>query len=134
MGENLNLKDVTLKYYFNEDELTETQITMIRLLSKQGFILAGDETLQRLIEQDYSSLRYKNAKEDMRKIGISINNQKKIDGVNTKVHKVGNIELFNMALELLKVTVTLGNLYSNSKNGVITIGNLYNSYYCNINR
>ncbi|HGZ8530861.1 TPA: phage resistance protein, partial [Staphylococcus aureus] len=57
--------------------------------------------LQRLIEQDYSSLRYKNAKEDMRKIGISINNQKKIDGVNTKVHKVGNIELFNMALELI---------------------------------
>ncbi|MBK4022766.1 phage resistance protein, partial [Staphylococcus aureus] len=79
----------------------ETQITMIRLLSKQGFILAGDVTLQRLIEQDYSSLRYKNAKEDMRKIGISINNQKKIDGVNTKVHKVGNIELFNMALELI---------------------------------
>ncbi|SUK50635.1 bacteriophage resistance protein [Staphylococcus aureus] len=37
----------------------------------------------------------------MRKIGISINNQKKIDGVNTKVHKVGNIELFNMALELI---------------------------------
>lgn len=74
---------------------------MIRLLSKQGFILAGDVTLQRLIEQDYSSLRYKNAKEDMRKIGISINNQKKIDGVNTKVHKVGNIELFNMALELI---------------------------------
>ncbi|HHD0882301.1 TPA: phage resistance protein [Staphylococcus aureus] len=100
-GREFKFKDVMLKYYFNEDELTETQITMIRLLSKQGFILAGDETLQRLIEQDYSSLRYKNAKEDMRKIGISINNQKKIDGVNTKVHKVGNIELFNMALELI---------------------------------
>ncbi|HDG8750862.1 TPA: phage resistance protein [Staphylococcus aureus] len=100
-GREFKFKDVTLKYYFNEDELTETQITIIRLLSKQGFILAGDETLQRLIEQDYSSLRYKNAKEDMRKIGISINNQKKIDGVNTKVHKVGNIELFNMALELI---------------------------------
>lgn len=100
-GREFKFKDVTLKYYFNEDELTETQITMIRLLSKQGFILAGDETLQRLIEQDYSSLRYKNAKEDMRKVGISINNQKKIDGVNTKVHKVGNIELFNMALELI---------------------------------
>ncbi|HHD1415391.1 TPA: phage resistance protein [Staphylococcus aureus] len=100
-GREFKFKDVMLKYYFNEDELTETQITMIRLLSKQGFILAGDETLQRLIEQDYSSLRYKNAKEDMRKVGISINNQKKIDGVNTKVHKVGNIELFNMALELI---------------------------------
>ncbi|HEG8556695.1 TPA: hypothetical protein SF925_001608 [Staphylococcus aureus] len=100
-GREFKFKDVTLKYYFNEDELTETQITMIRLLSKQGFILAGDETLQRLIEQDYSSLRYKNAKEDMRKIGISINNQKWIDGVNTKVHQVGNKELFNMALELI---------------------------------
>lgn len=100
-GREFKFQNVTLKHYFNEDELTETQITMIRLLSKQGFILAGDETLQRLIEQDYSSLRYKNAKEDMRKIGISINNQKKIDGVNTKVHKVGNIELFNMALELI---------------------------------
>ncbi|HCT1262404.1 phage resistance protein [Staphylococcus aureus] len=100
-GREFKFKDVMLKYYFNEDELTETQITMIRLLSKQGFILAGDETLQRLIEQDYSSLRYKNAKEDMRKIGISINNQKWIDGVNTKVHQVGNKELFNMALELI---------------------------------
>ena len=37
----------------------------------------------------------------MKKIGISINNQKKIDGVNTKVHKVGNPELFNMAVELI---------------------------------
>lgn len=100
-GREFKFKDVTLKYYFNEDELTETQITMIRLLSKQGFILAGDETLQRLIEQDYSSLRYKNAKEDMRKIGISINNQKWIDGFNTKVHQIGNKELFNMALELI---------------------------------
>ena len=100
-GREFKFKDVTLKYYFNEDELTETQITMIRLLSKQGFILAGDETLQRLIEQDYSSLRYKNAKEDMRKIGISINNQKENRRGKYKVHKVGNIELFNMALELI---------------------------------
>ncbi|MDU9351875.1 phage resistance protein [Staphylococcus warneri] len=100
-GREFKFQNVTLKNYFNEDELTETQTTMIRLLSKQGFILAGDETLQRLIEQDYSSLRFKNAKEDMRKIGISINNQKWIDGVNTKVHQVGNKELFNMALELI---------------------------------
>ena len=74
---------------------------MLKILSKQGFILSGDETLQRLIDQDYSSLRYKNAKDDMKKIGVSINNQKKIDGVNTKVHKIGNAELFKMALELI---------------------------------
>lgn len=101
IGREFKFQDVTLKNYFNEDELTETQITMLRMLSKQGFVLAGDETLQRLIEQDYSSLRFKTAKEDMRKIGVSINNQKKLDGVNTKVHKIGNNELFNMALELI---------------------------------
>ena len=39
---------------------------MLKILSKQGFILSGDETLQRLIDQDYSSLRYKNAKDDMK--------------------------------------------------------------------
>ena len=46
-------------------------------------------------------MRYKQARVDMKKIGISINNQKWIDGVNTKVHKVENPELFNMALELI---------------------------------
>ena len=112
---------------------------MIRLLSKQGFILAG-RNITKINRTRLSSLRYKNAKEDMRKIGISINNQKKINGVNTKVHKVGNIELFNMALELIsktKVTVTLGNLYSNSKIALlqlvtyitlITLTFIYNSY------
>lgn len=101
IGREFKFNNVTLKNYYNEDELTETQKTMLIILSKQGFILSGDETLQRLIEQDYSSLRYKNAKEDMKKIGVSINNQKKIDGVNTKVHKIGNTELFKMALELI---------------------------------
>lgn len=100
-GREFRFKDVTLKHYFSEDELTETQITLLRTLSKQDFVLAGDETLQRLIEQDYKNLRYKNAKEDMKKIGISINNQKKIDGVNTKIHKIGNQELFDMALGLI---------------------------------
>lgn len=37
----------------------------------------------------------------MKRIGVSINNQKWIDGVNTKVHQVSNPELFNMALSLL---------------------------------
>ncbi|MDW4225832.1 phage resistance protein [Staphylococcus saprophyticus] len=101
IGREFKFNDVTLKHYFSEDELTETQVCLLKALSRQNFIFSGDETLQKLIEQDYKSLRYKQAKDDMKKIGISINNQKKIDGVNTKVHKVGNPELFNMAVELI---------------------------------
>ena len=100
-GREFKFSDVTLKNYFSEDELTETQVNMLKVLAKQSFLFAGDETLQKMIEQDYKSLRYKQAKDDMKKIGISINNQKWIDGVNTKVHKVENPELFNMALELI---------------------------------
>ncbi|WP_436936952.1 phage resistance protein [Staphylococcus xylosus] len=101
IGREFKFNDVTLKHYFNEEELTETQVSLLKALSRQNFIFAGDETLQKLIELDYKNLRYKQAKDDMKKIGISINNQKWIDGVNTKVHKVGNPELFNMALELI---------------------------------
>lgn len=101
IGREFKFNDVTLKYYFSEDELTETQVNLLKALSRQNFVFAGDETLQKLIEQDYKSLRYKQAKDDMKKIGISINNQKWIDGVNTRVHNVGNPELFNMALDLI---------------------------------
>lgn len=101
IGREFKFNDVTLKHYFSEDELTETQVNLLKALSRQNFIFAGDETLQKLIEQDYKSLRYKQAKDDMKKIGISINNQKWIDGVNTRVHNVGNPELFNMALDLI---------------------------------
>ncbi|WP_210124257.1 MULTISPECIES: phage resistance protein [unclassified Staphylococcus] len=100
-GREFKFSDVTLKNYFSEDELTETQVNMLKVLAKQSFLFAGDETLQKMIEQDYKSLRYKQARDDMKKIGISINNQKWIDGVNTKVHKVENPELFNMALKLI---------------------------------
>ncbi|MGU3344072.1 phage resistance protein [Staphylococcus succinus] len=101
IGREFKFNDVTLKHYFSEDELTETQVNLLKALSRQNFVFAGDETLQKLIEQDYKSLRYKQAKDDMKKIGISINNQKWIDGVNTRVHNVGNPELFNMALDLI---------------------------------
>src|SRR5699024_1364604 len=100
-GREFQFNDVTLKHYFSEDELTETQVSLLKALYRQNYIFAGDETLQKLIEKDYKSIRYKQAKDDMKKIGISINNQKWIDGVNTKVHKVGNPELFNMGLELI---------------------------------
>ncbi|MBK3719492.1 hypothetical protein F9789_1392 [Staphylococcus arlettae] len=101
IGREFKFNDVTLKHYFSEDELTETQVSLLKALSRQSFVFSSDETLQKLIEQDYKSLRYKQAKEDMKKIGVSINNQKWIDGVNTRVHNVGNEELFNMALELI---------------------------------
>lgn len=102
IGREFKFNDVTLKHYFSEDELTETQVNMLRVLSTQSFILAGDETLQRLVEQDYKSLRYKKAKDDMKKIGISISNDKKIEGKSYKVHKIGNQELFDMAYSLIE--------------------------------
>lgn len=101
IGREFRFKDVTLKHYFSEEELTETQVVMLKVLKQQGFILSGDETLQRLIEEDYKSLRFNKAKVDMKKIGVGINNQKWIDGINMKVHEIENSELFNMALDLL---------------------------------
>ncbi|ASE37005.1 phage resistance protein [Staphylococcus pettenkoferi] len=101
IGGEFKFNDVTLKHYFSEDELTETQVIMLKVLKEQGFILAGDETLQRLIQEDYKSLRYKKAKEDMKKIGVSLNKQHWIEGNNYKVHEIGNQELFDMALDLL---------------------------------
>ena len=38
----------------------------------------------------------------MKKIGVAINQQEWIEGQNTKVHKVKNQELFNMALALIE--------------------------------
>ncbi|APR60592.1 phage resistance protein [Staphylococcus condimenti] len=102
IGGEFKFNDVTLKHYFSEDELTETQVIMLKVLKEQGFILAGDETLQRLIQEDYKSMRYKKAKEDMKKIGVVISNDKKIEGKTYKVHKIGNKELFDMAYKLLE--------------------------------
>ena len=48
IGREFRFKDVTLKHYFSEEELTETQVVMLKVLSKQGFILSGDETLQKI--------------------------------------------------------------------------------------
>lgn len=46
-------------------------------------------------------MKYKKARQDMKKIGVGINKQIKIEGVNTKIHKVENAELFNTALSLI---------------------------------
>ncbi|MEX3459099.1 phage resistance protein [Staphylococcus hominis] len=102
IGREFKFNNVTLKNYYNEDELTDTQILILETLSKQDFIFSGDEILQKTIEEDYKNLRYKKAKEDMKKIGVAINKQKWIEGQNTKVHIVENKELFKMALDLIE--------------------------------
>lgn len=102
VGREFKFNNVTLKNYYNEDELTDTQILILETLSRQDFIFSGDEILQKTIEEDYKNLRYKKAKEDMKKIGVAINKQKWIEGQNTKVHIVENKELFRMALDLIE--------------------------------
>ena len=101
-GREFSFKDVTLKNYFSEEELTETQVVMLKVLKQQGFILSGDETLQRLIEEDYKSMKYKKARQDMKKIGVATRQDIWIEGKNYKGFKIGNQELFNMAHSLIE--------------------------------
>lgn len=93
--------DVTLRTYFSADELTEPQRVAVVVIDRDGFILAGDDTLQRAIEEEYGSLRYARAKQDFVNIGVKINQQKKIEGQNFKVHVVGNDELFQQIVVLI---------------------------------
>lgn len=102
IGREFRFKDVTLKHYFSEEELTETQVILLKVLSKQGFVLSGDETLQRLIEEDYKNMKYKKAQQDMKKIGVATRQDIKIEGKTYKAFKVGNQELFDMAHALIK--------------------------------
>lgn len=102
IGREFRFNDVTLKHYFSADELTETQVNLLKALSRQDFILASDADLQRLIEQDYKSMKYKKAREDMKKIGIATRQDKWIEGKNYKVFNVGNQELFDMAYSLIQ--------------------------------
>ena len=101
-GREFRFKDVTLKNYFSEEELTETQIVLLKVLSKQGFVLSGDETLQRLIEEDYKNMKYKKAQQDMKKIGVATRQDVKIEGKTYKAFKIGNQELFDMAHVLVE--------------------------------
>lgn len=102
IGREFRFKDVTLKNYFSEEELTETQIVLLKVLSKQGFVLSGDETLQRLIEEDYKNMKYKKAQQDMKKIGVATRQDVKIEGKTYKAFKIGNQELFDMAHVLVE--------------------------------
>lgn len=102
IGGEFKFNDVTLKHYFSEDELTETQVVILKVLKEQGFILAGDETLQRLIQEDYKSLKFKKAQQDMKRIGVATRQDKWLEGQSCKVHEIGNQELFDMAYNLLE--------------------------------
>lgn len=102
LDHEFRFEDVTLKTYFSADELTETQKILLETISQDGFILAGDTVLQRAIEEDYKSLRYKNAKRDIKNIGVRVNKQKKIDGQNFKVHVIENEDVFNQTLQLVE--------------------------------
>lgn len=93
--------DVTLRTYFSAEELTTTQCYTVQTIERQGFIMAGDELLQRSIEQDYGSLRYAKAKRDFISVGVKINQSRWIEGQNFKVHVIGNEELFQQIVELI---------------------------------
>lgn len=95
-------KDVTLKNYASADDFTETQRILIEGIAKNGFIFSNDETLQKAIENDYGSLRYKIAKSDIKAIGVALNKSKKIDGNVFKVNTIGNKGFFEQSLTLIQ--------------------------------
>lgn len=101
IGGKFIFDEVTLKNYFSISELTETQQILVIVIDRDGYIFSGDETLLKAIENDYGNLRFKKAKEDVKKIGVKLNQQKKIDGQNFKVHTIGDKELFNQVVVLI---------------------------------
>jgi len=96
-------EDVTLKNYDNAEKLSDTQIFMLEALNRVPFVLASDETLQNLLNTEYGAggLRNKQAKQDLKSIGIKIGQRKKIDGVTCSTHVVENEDLFKSALLLI---------------------------------
>ncbi len=72
------------------------------MIHANGFIFAGDEILQKAIESDYGNLRFKKAKDDIKAIGVKLNEPKWIEGQNMKVNVIGDEELFKSALALLE--------------------------------
>src|SRR5699024_6507797 len=89
-GKRFNFNDVSLKNYFSADDLTETQKMMLEIISEKGYILSGDNNLQECIENDYGSLRYKQAKKDIKNIGVKLGENKFIGGKSYKVNIIGN--------------------------------------------
>lgn len=94
--------DVAIKNYASAEDLTETQRILITVINEHGFILSGDEILQKSIEDDYGSLRFKQAQKDIKAIGVSLNISKKIDGKVFKVNTIGDEKVFNQSVKLLE--------------------------------
>lgn len=101
-GSEFNFSDVVFKNYYSADQLTETQEILVRHIKEFGFILSGDEILQQAIINDYGSLRYKQAKDDIKAVGVKLNVPKRIEGKVLKVNAVGDETLFDHATKLLE--------------------------------
>lgn len=102
IGGAFKFADATIKNYASAEDFTETQRIMLLTIERLGFILAKDEILTQAIQEDYGSLRYKEAKNDMKKVGVSINKQKWLDGKNFRVHKIGDKKLFKLSVSMLE--------------------------------
>ena len=102
IGGKFIFKDTVLKNYASAEDFTETQRIMILTIAQHGFILSKDEILKAAIYEDYGNLRFKEAKEDMKKIGVAINKPKWIDGLTCRVHKIGDKKIFNASLKMLE--------------------------------
>lgn len=102
IGGKFIFKDTVLKNYASAEDLTETQRIIILTIAQHGFILAKDEILKAAIYEDYGNLRFKEAKEDMKKIGVAINKPKWVDGLTCRVHKIGDKKIFDAALKMLE--------------------------------
>lgn len=100
IGGTFFFKDVTLKNFFSADEFTQTQEILLETIARQGFIRSGDEALQAAIRDDYGSLRYHKAKQDIKNIGVVLNRSKRIEGAKMKINTIGNEKVFNNALKL----------------------------------
>ena len=102
MGRKFVFSDVALKNYYRAEDLTETQLILLKGIKKQGFIFASDEILQKAVQEDYGSFRFKKAKDDVKKVGVGLNRVKWLDGQSHKVHVKENEELFNQATGLVE--------------------------------
>lgn len=92
---------VILKNYHSIKQLTETQILLSIALNKSDFVLRSDEELTKLIENDYINLRRDKAKDDFKKIGVSWNKSKKIDGKAYRGFAIDDIEKHKQVIDLI---------------------------------
>ncbi|AMB94414.1 MULTISPECIES: hypothetical protein [Aerococcus] len=101
-GGQFNFKPYTFANVNKASEFTDTQEILLRVIKEQKFIYAKDERLQEAIKADYGSLKYKKAQDDIKDIGVETNKQKWIDGINSKVHVIGDRDLFERMFQVLE--------------------------------